>query len=224
MKYRLRWAKRGKLRFLSHHDEALVFERSARRAGLPLAYSQGYSAHPKIAFGSGLPVGYASEVELMDVTLVDDLDPSAVVETYNTGLPQGLRITGAARLEPGRTSLGAVIVAADYDVGIDADWLTEALEDFCRLDSYELTRPYKGGVRKDDLRAGMLAASRSETGLHMRCAIKPRSTRPSDVIGALADLADAPRTPATFQRVALLARGGSGLEAMNVFWGSEVPV
>ena len=67
------WAKRGKLRFLSHHDEALVFERSARRAGLPLAYSKGFTPHPKIAFGSGLPVGYGSEVELLDIELLDHL-------------------------------------------------------------------------------------------------------------------------------------------------------
>ena len=83
MKYRLRWGKRGKLRYVSHHDEALIFERSVRRAGLPVAYSKGFSPHPKIAFGSGLPVGFASEVELLDIQLTEPLSPEEVVQRFN---------------------------------------------------------------------------------------------------------------------------------------------
>ncbi|MBA2725436.1 MAG: DUF2344 domain-containing protein, partial [Actinobacteria bacterium] len=95
MKYRLRWAKFGKLRFVSHHDEALIFERSMRRAGLPIAYSQGFTPHPKIAFGSGLPLGYGSEVELLDVELTESLDPAELIERFNGGLPHGFAVKRA---------------------------------------------------------------------------------------------------------------------------------
>lgn len=221
MRYRLRWSKTGKLRFLSHHDEALVFERSARRAGLPLAYSKGYSPHPKIAFGSGLPVGYASSVELLDAELTEELDPAELVDSYNRGLPPGLRIEAGAALHGKPTSLGAAIVAADYQVGLEADWLSESLRRFMSLDSYEVSRPYKGGMRKDDLRVGVLSAEEIDTGLRMRCAIKPRSTRPSDVVMALAEIAGATRTNARYERIALLAER-DGLRPIDERWGSEV--
>ena len=174
MRYRLRWAKRGKLRYVSHHDEALIFERSARRAGLPLQYSKGFSAHPKIAFGSGLPVGYGSEVELLDLRLTEPLDPGTVVSRYNEGLPDGLRILGASALPPGSPSLGSLIAAADYRVTVAETWVEDRLAWFLELDTYEFSRPYKGSERTDDLRAGVIAAEPSSSGFTIRARLTPR--------------------------------------------------
>jgi radical SAM-linked protein len=204
MKYRLRWAKRGKLRYVSHHDEALIFERSARRARLPLQYSKGFSAHPKIAFGSGLPVGYASEVELLDVGLTEALDPETVVARFNEGLPDGLRILEAAPLPPGSPSLGALVAAADYSVITSEPWVPERLEWFLGLDTYGFSRPHKDAERTDDLRAGLIAAAPIESGVTMRTRLKPRSTRPADIVAAMAKGAGVTDPVASFERTALL--------------------
>lgn len=206
MKYRLRWAKFGKLRFVSHHDEALIFERSMRRAGLPLAYSVGFTPHPKIAFGSGLPLGYGSEVELLDIGLDEAIDPTELRQRFNRALPHGFEVRGARLRPPGQPSLGAVIEAADYEISIGAPWVDDALRRFLGSHSFEITRPYKGGTRVDDLRPGVIAAGAEEGILRLRTAIKPRSTRPSDVVAALASLVGAPAEAASYQRTALLAR------------------
>jgi radical SAM-linked protein len=211
MRYRLRWSKQGKLRFLSHHDIATVFERSVRRARLPLAYTQGFSAHPKIAFGSGLPVGYGSNVELLDIELTDDLDPDELRDRMNGGLPQGIRVERAERLLTKGVSLGELIVAADYEIDCDAPWLDEALERFVALDTYEFSRPYKGAMRVDDLRAGVVLAEPTTTGLRLRVRIKPRSTRPGDVMTALTKLAQVDELPVmSVRRTDLLGASGDG--------------
>lgn len=204
MKYRLRWSKQGKLRFVSHHDEALIFERSARRAGLPLAYSKGFSPHPKISFGSGLPVGFASEVELLDVSLTENMEPGELIAAFNSGLPAGFEILAASELTSGSVSLGVAITAAAYEVHCEAPWLPDALQAFLSLPTYEIVRPYKGGTRRDDLRAGVLSAASSGDMTTFTCAIQPRSTRPSDVVDALAKIAGEPGPPAAYRRTALL--------------------
>ena len=218
MKYRLRWAKRGKLRYVSHHDEALIFERSARRAGLPLLYSKGFSAHPKIAFGSGLPLGYASEVELLDVGLTEPLEPRVFVERFNQGLPDGLEILGAAPLPPGSRSLGALIEAADYHVTLPEPWVPEALRWFLALDTYEISRPHKDAERVDDLRAGVLSAEATERGFRIRTSLKPRSTRPSDVLAAMGKSVGVTDPVASIERTALLTGVDGELIAMDEHW------
>ena len=218
MRYRLRWAKRGKLRYVSHHDEALIFERSARRAGLPLQYSKGFSAHPKIAFGSGLPVGYGSEVELLDVRLTEPLDPDTIVARYNDGLPDGLRILAAAPLPPGSPSLGSLIAAADYSVSTSEDWVGDRLEWFLELESYEFTRPYKGSERTDDLRAGVVGAEPTAAGFNIRTRLQPRAIRPSDILAAMGKSIGAAEPVAAFERTALLAEAYGDLVPMTEVW------
>lgn len=215
MRYRLRWGKSGKLRYVSHHDEALIFERAARRGGLPVAYSKGFTPHPKIAFGSGLPVGYGSKVELLDIELSEPWEPERVIEAYNRGLPGGLEILGASVLPPGAASLGVLIQAADYEVACTADWLQGCIARFMALSSYEVVKPYKGGERTDDLRAGVLSAAAVEGGLTMRCAIKPRSIRPSDVFAVLEKLQGVSNVPVTFERTTLLTKRGDGFQELS---------
>ena len=66
---RIRYAKRGRLRFTSHRDFARAFERALRRAGVPIAYSQGFTPHPKISYASAAPTGVASEAEYLEIGL-----------------------------------------------------------------------------------------------------------------------------------------------------------
>ena len=73
---RIRYAKRGPLRFTSHRDFARAFERALRRAGVPIAYSQGFTPHPKISYASAAPTGVASEAEYLEIGLRARVDPA----------------------------------------------------------------------------------------------------------------------------------------------------
>src|ERR1035438_1393459 len=65
----IRYAKRGRMRFASHRDIARGIGRGVRRAGLPVAYSAGFSPHPKISYAGGAPTGTASEAEYLEISL-----------------------------------------------------------------------------------------------------------------------------------------------------------
>jgi radical SAM-linked protein len=209
------WSKRGKLRYLSHHDVATVLERSLRRAKLPLAYSKGFSAHPKIAFGSGLPVGYGSDVELLDLELEEDLDPADVCDRFDRSLPEGLGVSSVVRLDGKPASLGSTIVAADYSIRCAAPWLRDSVTTFMSLLSYDFARPYKGSMRTDDIRAGVLEANVVGDELFLRVRIQPHATRPGDVMKVLATLAGETEAPQQHvQRVDLLEDVGGSLRSL----------
>ena len=76
---RLRYAKRGPLRFTSHRDFARTFERAVQRAGVPIAYSQGFTPHPKVSYASAAPTGVASEAEYLEIGLRARVDPAGAL-------------------------------------------------------------------------------------------------------------------------------------------------
>jgi radical SAM-linked protein len=89
---RLRYAKRGRLRFASHRDFQRAFERALRRAGVPMAYSAGFSPHPKISYANAAPTGTASEAEYLEIGLAEVCDPQDLRRRIDEALPPGLDI------------------------------------------------------------------------------------------------------------------------------------
>src|SRR3954451_17741602 len=83
---RIRYAKRGPLRFTSHRDFARAFERAVKRAGVPIAYSQGFSPHPKISYASAAPTGVASEAEYLEIALQAYAEPDQVAAALDAAL------------------------------------------------------------------------------------------------------------------------------------------
>ena len=88
----VRYAKRGKMRFASHRDVARAFERGVRRAGLPIAYSAGFTPHPKISYAGGAPTGVASEAEYLSLGLTDRQDETQVCQRLDAALPDGIDV------------------------------------------------------------------------------------------------------------------------------------
>ena len=72
---RVHYAKRGRLRFTSHRDFQRAFERALRRAAVPMAYSAGFSPHPKVSYAGAAPTGVASEAEYLEIGLAERCDP-----------------------------------------------------------------------------------------------------------------------------------------------------
>lgn len=123
--YRLRFGKLNNLRYLSHLNLMKAVERAIRRAGLPLAFSEGYHPHAKVSYGPALAVGIESISEYMDLELENEPEASpeaaSIMESLNSALPNGLIIFESRRLKPGTKSLNALINKASYQVLIQAD-------------------------------------------------------------------------------------------------------
>ncbi len=93
--YRLRYAKKGGIRFFGQLEVSRAFARAIRRARLPITFSEGFHPHPKLSFGEALPLGMDSEVEEAWMVLAEKLDAQEVLERLNAGLPRGLTVTEA---------------------------------------------------------------------------------------------------------------------------------
>jgi radical SAM-linked protein len=110
---RLRYAKRGPLRFTSHRDFARAFERALRRAAVPIAYSQGFTPHPKISYASAAPTGVASEAEYLEIGLQAEVDPEQLRVALDAALSPGLDVLDAVAAPEG-TSLAERIDASRW--------------------------------------------------------------------------------------------------------------
>ena len=113
---RLRFAKRGRIRFLSHRDVARAFERAFRVVKLPLAFTVGFSPRPKVSFGLALPVGHESDAEYLDVELTETYDVETLVVLVNDALPEGLSVTGAIALADRAPALQESVTSVTYEL------------------------------------------------------------------------------------------------------------
>jgi radical SAM-linked protein len=156
---RLRFAKRGRLRFLSHRDVARSFERAVRRAGVPVAHSHGFSPHPRMSWIGAAPTGTASEAEYLEIGLTRPMDPGALAAALDGALPDGLDVLAAAVAEG--ASLAERIEASRWVVelpGVAPAELRDALAALLARESVVVERVTPSGRRSIDVRAALVQA------------------------------------------------------------------
>jgi radical SAM-linked protein len=107
------------VKYVGHLDMARSWERAIRRAGLPLAYTQGFNPQPRLAFASALPLGFTSQGELVDVFLNDELLPDECMRLLAGALPPGVRPVAAVPVPREWPSLQSQLIAASYHVEIE---------------------------------------------------------------------------------------------------------
>ncbi len=115
-KLRLTYSKTGLIRFISHRDLIRVFFRAFSRAGLPVAWSRGFSPHPRVSFCPPLKVGMEGLKELLDITLSRPVDPAAAAESLRPRLPEGIAVKSCRLLEMPVLSLNSRLERAEYRV------------------------------------------------------------------------------------------------------------
>ena len=198
-KLRLRYTKRGRLRFTSHRDIARAFERALRRAQVPMAYSAGFSPHPKISWIGAAPTGVASEAEYVEISVVQRVDLERLRLALDDSLPDGIDVVDVVE-GPVGTSLPDRVVASRWGIALPGVALAElerAVEAFLASDTLIVDRLMKDGVRKLDARAAVVSMSASVTDSDSPCAtltavvrhVTP-AVRPDDVLSGLRIVAD----------------------------------
>ncbi len=111
---RSRFYKKGDMVFISHLDLIRVFERAVRRAGIPVAYTQGFNPHPIMAIATALGIGVASEGEYIDIQLSDDMDSELFMSRLNSVLPDGLEIIKSKKISDKAKSLMSIVCSSIY--------------------------------------------------------------------------------------------------------------
>ena len=213
---RVRYAKRDRLRFTSHRDFARAFERALRRAAIPMAYSAGFSPHPKVSYAGAAPTGVASEAEYLEIGLAERREPDEVRVALDAALPPGLDILEVVEAAP--PGLPERIEASHWRIelpGVSDAEAQRSVEAFLRLAEVPVDKLTKDGKRTVDARSPVLwirVSESEEPDSSALCAILDLvvrhvtpTVRPDDVLTALRQAA-ALTTPVT-PRVTRLAQG-----------------
>lgn len=147
---RLRFSRQEPAIWLAHLDMMRTFERSIRRADLPICWSQGYNPRPQMTFALPISAGLATTGDYLDISLTHDLDPATVMARLNRSLPTGFAILDASRAAPAKASLMSLVRAADYR--LETPGLAEAVARIANTQPLVVEKFSKGKMVDVDIR------------------------------------------------------------------------
>lgn len=167
MKLTVRYRKLGKVRFTSHRDAARLWERSLRKAGVPLAFSAGFTPRPKISFGLALPTGAESLGEYLDLELAPGYEPDLdeLAAALDAALPAGFGIVAVSERDPAISSLQEAVIACRWEItvgDVGAADARAAVEAALAADTLPVSRERKGERRVDDVHASIVSLDVAE--------------------------------------------------------------
>ena len=192
---RVRFKRGGEVKFISHLDIIRLWHRAFRRAGIELAYSQGFNPHPRISLASPLALGVTSQVELMDVYLARLISPHSFVACVGRTLPPGIDMVQVCQVATNLPSLQSQVRYAEYEVEVEAregvEYVTGALTSLLSKEHLPWQHQRDTGSKSydlraliDDLRLVSWHDGWGTIGMKLRCD-SSGSGRPEQVIKAL---------------------------------------
>ncbi|GIW17687.1 TIGR03936 family radical SAM-associated protein [Tepidiforma sp.] len=188
------WFRKGeRVRYISHLDVLRFWERAIRRAGLPLAYSQGFTPHPKLFFASPLPLGFMAEREVMDVILEERIDPADFHARLAAQATGDLALVGAREVPLGAPQPQAAMLWSDYRAaipGLDPAFARARVDEFLALPALEWREERGERERTYDLRAATawLTARPIDGGTELAMRLRTDqhiTARPEAILAAL---------------------------------------
>jgi radical SAM-linked protein len=187
MRIRITFIKQGALRYTGHLDLHKLWERAARRAELPLAYSQGFHPQPKMNMAAALPLGFSSRCEVMDMKLERDISLDDLPTRLNGTLPSGLQVVQVEQVDEHAPALQTQVASSEYEVtlteSIDRRELERKIDSV--IESKTLPRERRGKMY--DLRPLVEELKLlSDDKIFMRLAAREGATgRPEEVLDVL---------------------------------------
>jgi radical SAM-linked protein len=191
---RIRYAKRGRLRFTSHRDFSRALERALVRARVPMAYSSGFNPHPRISYAGASPTGAASEAEYVELGLAQEVDPDRLAADLDRALPDGLDVLEIVPASSGALADRLEASRWQLDLDLGAQRVTVAVAAFLGRESVSVERMTKKGLRAFDARAAVASIQvmphdlpGGQVGARVLAVIRHTepAVRPDDVLAGL---------------------------------------
>lgn len=167
---RLRFAKNGAMRYLSHLELLTVFTRAVNRGSVPILFSHGFHPHPRFSFATATSVGVESVAEYIDMFVTAGIPADDIQRRLNSALPEGLRILEAEQVDLKSPSLSTLIDKTRYRITFDECWgdrLAELCVQFMAHDTFIIQRKKKGVIQSIDLRREVAALTASGNTLEL---------------------------------------------------------
>jgi radical SAM-linked protein len=192
---RIRFSRGPEIKFISHLDIVRLWQRAFNRAGIQIAYSSGFTPHPRIALAAPLPLGVTSEAELMDIYCVKGVAPHFFISALNQELPPDLKVEKVYPIAADLPSLQSQINLAEYRIEVDTEKgpqdIKAAIEALLALDHLPWEHQRDTGPHKYDLRPLIdnlwlieWNPPKGVIGMRLQCN-NNGSGRPEQVAGAL---------------------------------------
>jgi radical SAM-linked protein len=192
---RIKFSRGEEIKFISHLDIVRLWQRAFNRAGIEIAYSSGFTPHPRISLAAPLPLGVTSEAELMDIVIVKGVAPQFFVSALNQQLPQGLKVGKVFPISADLPSLQSQINQAEYRVELETtsgpEDIKSAINNLLALEHLPWqhlrdTGPHQYDLRKliDDLIVIDWGTSIGSLSMRLQCNSQG-SGRPEQVAAAL---------------------------------------
>ncbi len=172
MKIIIKYAKTGVLRYIGHLDVMRYFQKAIRRAGLDVAYSQGYSPHQLITFAAPLGLGVTSEGEYFDAEMNSLTSSEDMVTRLNATMAPGMEVKDIVQLKEGAKTAMAVVAASDYLITCregygDIHDFTDVLDAFYSQERIEVVKVSKTKETQMDIKPFIYKLEVGENGIYM---------------------------------------------------------
>ncbi len=213
---RLKFKRGEEVKFISHLDMVRLWQRALHRADIPLAYSQGFTPHPRISLAAPLALGLTSQAELMDIVTTRLVSPHFFTAAMSQQLPPGIAIEQVLPISPTQPSLQSQVRYAEYRVEVQTDKaekdIQATLTKLLAAESLPWQHRRDTGVRRYDLRALIddlwlidCQPPNCTLGMRLRCG-NSGSGRPEQVALAL----EFSRPPISIHRTKLIMESAQG--------------
>lgn len=159
---RAKFSRGETVKYISHLDTLRTFERTIRRAGIPIAHSQGFNPRPQMSFGLPLSVGVTSDSEFVDLEMDEKIRPQEFIDRMNNSMPEGFRIIEADYIDS-KGSLMSSISGASYKVWVEAEVeiskeeLQKRIKAFLEKEFITVEKESKGHIKLVDIRPDIFA-------------------------------------------------------------------
>ncbi len=201
MKIRIKFAKEGAMKFIGHLDIMRYFQRAIRRAGIDVAYSEGFSPHMIMSFANPLGVGLTSEAEYFDLVIRTSYSSQELIRRLNETMVEGIRVLNVVQVPEEKASKAMSLVeAADYVVSfrypdaLPTDW-KDSFTAFMEKPSITVTKKTKKGEKEMDIRPLIYSWHFEGEGIFLQVSSgSSDNLRPELVMEAFAQAYDIPLT------------------------------
>ncbi len=193
-RFRLQYAKLGRMRFLGHQDLIRLFARCFRRARIKLEYSKGFHPHPRLRFSPPLALGVESVAEFLDFDLVDShLNAEDIQLHLSRNLPEGIKPLNLQEILLNDPHLSARIEQFSYKIellnSLEPNEVDQRVKDFQAAGEFQLVKRHKGKLKSRDLKQWVNDLSLSDRTLVMKIKVDASgSVHPLDAVTALLGL------------------------------------
>lgn len=195
MKVRIKYTKSGSMKFIGHLDVMRYFQKAVKRAGLDIAYSQGFSPHQLMSFAAPLALGVTSEGEYFEAEFNSLVSSEEFVRRFNEQMVEGMRVNDVVLLPEGAKKAMSIVSASDYIITIlehspegaaKKEKLLQAAGRLLEKDSIEVFRKTKKQEKVEDIKPGIYQLEIRNEQIYMLLATGSEyNLKPDSVIEAI---------------------------------------